>query len=110
MNFNYRNVPVTEPYARDLILEAHRLLIPHFQYGADLIFVEFWEMEAVALVAEINVVYYHPDSVKNMSLEQLCQIMREVLHSYTMLLLEAEAATTPVDITEHLAPEGTVFH
>ena len=96
---DFTNAPVTEPYARDIILEAHRRLLPHHPYSDSIIFVEIWEVPGLALHKEEGIIFYHPGIIKQISLDTLCHTLTKVLHTYAMYLT-----------AEHQPPPGTVMH
>lgn len=99
MKLDYANAPVTEPYARDMILEAHRLLLNTHPYAEHMIFVEFYDIEGMALHKDDAVIFYHPGVIKQIPLDNLCRILTTVLHNYGMHLSE-----------EHAPPSGTLLH
>jgi hypothetical protein len=96
---DFRNAPITAPYARDMVLEAHRLLLPHHPYAEDIIFVEIFEVPGMALHNEEGVIFYHPHIVMQIPLDNLCQILSQILHEYGMHISEL-----------HAPPPGTVLH
>lgn len=104
MKVDFRNAPVTEPYARDLVLQAHQQLISEFPSGKDLVFVEFFEMPGFALVSEQGLVFYHPEMVKEVSLDNLVELLRMVMHTYMMRNVEQ------LDPEDLIVPTGTTLH
>lgn len=95
-----RALPITDGYAHDLILEAHNLTIGDYPDCTELIYVEFTEYPGVTLNTEDGVVMYHPDIIKMVSLEQLCELMVIIMHQYTMDVIEIN----------EVVPAGTTFH
>lgn len=107
-DYDYQNAPVTEPYARDLVLEAQRLMEAQFPISKELVFVEFFEIMGFALVSEDKVVFYHPAMIKELPLNTVCECLYQVFHAYAMK--RAELESEPVDLSEHLPPPGTTLH
>jgi hypothetical protein len=93
------HAPVTSAQARDMVLEAQRLLLPAHPCCDQLHFVEYFEMEGVALHREFGVVFYHPETISKISLDILCRLFNEVFASYTQHLAE-----------EHMPEAGTLLH
>ena len=104
MKPDYANAPVTEPYARDLILEAHQRLLPSFPSGKELVFVEFYEIEGFALVSKDSAVFYHPELVKQVPFDTLCLMLSEVMHKHMMTV------TPQLDVEDLVVPSGTTLH
>jgi hypothetical protein len=50
-------------------------------------------------------VFYHPDTVKQMTLNHLCQVLHEILHTYNMALAEAIE-----EAQADMPPPGTTLH
>lgn len=98
------NAPVTEPYARDLILEAQRLLIPALPEMADLAFVEYPDCPGITLNHDAKVVFYNPTIVRMVSMNDLCRVLREVHISYMLRIAEQS------DTEDLLVPIGTTLH
>jgi len=99
MKVDYTKAPVTAPQARDMILEAHRLVGAHYPRCVNLVFVEFFEMPGLALISEHGAVFYHPDVVEMVCLDELCRMLNAVLIAYD------EHLTKTFDI-----PAGTTLH
>ena len=104
MELDYENVLVTEPYARDLILEAHDLLTPRYPSGMALVFVEFYGLPGLGLVSKDSVVFYNPDMVLELSFIKLCAVLKHVLHAHMMNVTEQP------DVEDLVVPLGTTLH
>lgn len=93
------NAPVTEPYIRDILLEAHRQVSDTLTHCSDFRYVEIHDDIMFGLDNEGQIIYYNPNLLRDLSLNQICMRLCEVLHCYTMYLAE-----------EHAVLEGMLLH
>ncbi len=102
----YKNTHITEPYARDMVLEAIRLLTPHYPEITLFTFVEFFDLPGIILSCKEKVVMYHPTAMLELSLDNVCDCIAEAFRQHR----EHHMVEVGNSFDDQVIPQGVTLH